>query len=380
MPPLRIGYFLPPYPQGGIARHVLALVDHMRARHSVIVFCESRAKTLHDSLDQRGMSPRIIEKYPAANRGVLRPLIENWAPVLEARNAFRAERLDIVHFHAGRLGAIYPGVVASRLAGIPRRLLTLHNTVAQRSPLQRFFEARLIGSLDRIVAVSAAVKDDIVRKKNAVPEEVAVIVNGIDVSEFDTAADAGEIRAELGLEATAEVIGAVGRLQYDKGFDVLIRALALLRPRQPTLRLVLIGSGRDEAGLRELAERERVADVVHFAGYRSDARRLMRALDIVAIPSRREGQSFTLLEAMAARKPVVAANVGGIPEVLIDGVTGLLFPSENVAALANALEKLLNDPERRAAMGRAARDRVAREFTETAMVQKTAELYEEAMK
>lgn len=379
MPPrLRLGYYLAVSPEGGLARHVLALIDHMRERYSVVVFCDGRRETFHEALKQRGLTPRIIANRPTAQKGILRPILESCGPILEARSAFRAERLDIVHFHAGRLGAIYPAIVASRWAGIPTRLLTVHNQVLRRSALQRVFEARVLGSLDRIVAVGAEVKRDLVEKKTVAAEKISVIVNGVELAEFDTLEPPDKIRAELGVGSTTSVVGVVGRLHYDKGIDLLIRGMALLKPRYPQLHAVLIGSGPDEAALKRLAEAERVADRFHFVGYRADARRLMRALDIVAIPSRREAQPFALLEAMAARKPVAAAAVGGIPGVLIDGVTGLLFPSENVTALADALEQLLKDAERRAALGAAARRRVEQEFTEKAMVEKTAALYEGA--
>jgi glycosyltransferase involved in cell wall biosynthesis len=379
MPPrLRIGYFLAPYPEGGLARHVLALIDRMRERYSVVVFCDRRQETFQDALKQRELTPHVIANRPTAKKGILRPILESCGPMIEARRAFRAERLDIVHFHAGRLGAIYPAIVASRWTGIPTRLLTVHNQVLRRSPLQRLFEARVLGSLDAIVAVGAEVKGELMEKKNVTADKISVIVNGIELTEFDTLEPTEKIRAELGVDSTASVLGVVGRLHYDKGIDLLIRALALLKPRYSQLRAVIIGSGPDEAALKGLAETEGVGDIIHFAGYRADARRLMPALDMIAMPSRRDAQPFALLEAMAARRAVVAAAVGGIPGILIDGVTGVLFPSENVNALAAALEKLLKDPGQRKALGEAARQRVKKEFSESAMIEKTAALYEEA--
>jgi glycosyltransferase involved in cell wall biosynthesis len=307
---------------------------------------------------------------------VLRPLAQSWAPMREAREAFLAERLDVVHFHAGRLGAMYPAIVASRWAGVPARLLTVHNAILLRAAAQRLFEARVLASLDRIVAVSAAVKEELVQKKNVAPEKVVVIANGVEAAEFDVPESAVDIRAELGIDAGAQVICAVARLHPDKGIDLLLRAVAELKPRRPALRALIVGAGAAEESLRRLAMKERIDDVVHFTGYRADARRLMRAADILVVPSRREGLALALIEAMAARKAVVAANVGGIPEAVLDGATGLLFPPENVAALRQSIERLLDDANLRAAMGAAARERVEREFSEAAMVGKTVALYE----
>jgi glycosyltransferase involved in cell wall biosynthesis len=374
---LRIGYFLPPRAEGGIARHALALIDHIRERHEAIAFCDRTSEGFAKALGERDLAVRIIERYPTAKEGVLRPLFNSWAPMREARDALRTERLDVVHFHAGRLGALYPAILASRSARVPARLLTVHNAILLRPAPQRFFEARVLETLDRIVAVSAAVKNDLVEKKNVAPEKVAVIANGVDASEFDTPDSPADIRSELGITADALVVGAVARLHHDKGLDLLLRAVAELKPRWPALRVIIVGAGAEEQSLRQLAAAERVADVVHFIGYRADARRLMRAVDIMVVPSRREGQPFALIEAMAARKPVVAANVGGIPEAVTDGVTGLLFPPGDVAALADATERLLDDANVRAAMGDAARERVERDFSEAAMVRKTTALYEE---
>ena len=203
-----------------------------------------------------------------------------------------------------------------------------------------------------------------------------MIANGVDLSEFDPPADAGEARRDLGIAGDGPVIGWVGRLQYYKGVDVLIRAAPLLKARWPGLRIVLIGAGPDEAKLRKLAEAEGVAGTVVFAGYRSDARRLMRAFDILALPSRYEAQPYALLEAMACGKPAVAARVGGLASALTDGVTGLFFPSENVPALADALGRLLGDRPLREAMGKAARKRAEADFSQAAMLEKTAALYE----
>jgi glycosyltransferase involved in cell wall biosynthesis len=377
VPRLRIGYFLPPHAEGGIARHVLALVDHLRTRHDMVAFGDRTGEALSQALRERAAPQRIIERYPTGKRGVLRPLIGSWAPMREARAAFLAEHLDVLHFHAGRLGALYPAIVASRWARVPVRLLTVHNAVLLRSAPQRLFEAGVLASLDRVVAVSAAVKEELVEKKNVAPEKIAVIANGVDAAEFDVPESTAAIRAELGIAADALVVGAVARLHRDKGLDLLLRAVAQLRPRRPALRAMIVGAGPEAESLRRLAAEERIAPIVTFTGYRADARRLMRAADILVVPSRREGQPFALIEAMAARKPVVAANVGGIPEAIVDGVTGLVFPSEDVVALANNLERLLHDAKLRAAMGAAARERVEREFSEAAMVRKTSALYEE---
>jgi glycosyltransferase involved in cell wall biosynthesis len=167
----------------------------------------------------------------------------------------------------------------------------------------------------------------------------------------------------------------VGRLDEAKGADLLIRAAALVRAEIPNLRILLIGAGPAESGLRKLVREHALSDIVIFAGYRRDARALMPALDLLALPSRYEAQSYSMLEAMACGKAVVAANVGGISAVLVDGVTGLLFPAEDFAALAAAIVKLLAEPNKRDEMGRAGRRRVETRFSQKEMLERTVALY-----
>ena len=148
-----------------------------------------------------------------------------------------------------------------------------------------------------------------------------------------------------------------------------------MRARFFAIRFVLIGEGTEEDALRRLAEAEGVSDAVVFAGYRGDARRLLPAFNILAAPSRDEGLSLSVLEAMACGIPAVASRLGGIPSLLIDGVTGLLIPPDDVPALTDALIRLLAEPEQAEAMGRAGRERVRTHFLQETMLARTFALY-----
>ncbi len=363
---------------GGIERHLLALIDHLRERHRITVFCDAAEddNPFRAELNARGLSPRMVPLRVKETRGVIRPLAKNFPVLLRALSALKSAQLDVIHFHAGRLGLAYAPIAASCAAGIRTRLLTIHNPVMERSPLQRFFEGRMLRMLDHIVAVCDEVKEELVDKKSVAPAQVTVIPNGIDAAEFTgSPKERSAARAALGLPDRSPVVGMVGRLDELKGGDLLIRAAALIRARVPELKVVLIGAGPAEHALKRLAAERGVSDIALFAGYRSDARRLMHALDLLVLPSRYEGQSFSLIEAMACGKPVVAANVGGIPGVLLDGVTGLLFPAEDFAALADSVVKLLAEPEKREEMGRAGRRRVESDFSQAAMLERTLALY-----
>ncbi len=374
--PLRIGYYVTCQTAGGMERHVLALVDRLLPeRHELTVICD-RAESV-DPLCRQLEKKKVAVKRIAMDRrrAPLRGLVDP-AALLAARAGFVSARFDVIHFHAGRLGLVYPAILASRLARVPRRILTLHNPVEAHSPLRRFFEGRALRSLDRIVAISDFVKNELADKKAAAKEKIIVIPNGVDAAEFEISPESrSRARAALGLPEESSIVGMVGRLDDAKGADLLIRAAALIRAREPRLRVVLIGAGPAEQKLKQLAHELELSTVVSFAGHRSDARALMPAFDLLVLPSRYEAQSYSLLEAMACGKAVVAANVGGIPGVVVDGVTGLLFPPEDVAALAEAIVELLGAPEKSETMGRAGRRRVESQFSQSAMLEKTMALY-----
>lgn len=378
MPRLRIGYYLPSYPGGGTARHLLALIDHLRGGHDITFFCDQRHSraSFAEELGARNIPVRITGRRAKKSAGALEPVLANLPDILPLRRLFKAARLDVIHFHAGKTSPLYAPMVASRLAEIPARILTVHNQVSRHPFLKRYFEGRALGSVQRIVGVCEDIRREVARRKNVAAKRVIVIPNGVDPADFAAAFAPGEARRALGIAEGALVAGMVSRPSRLKGADILIRAAAAIRPQWPSLRIVLFGASREEPGMRRLAAGLGVADIVLFAGFRADARRLLGGFDLSVVSSRHESLPYAILEAMACGLPVVGARVGGIPEAVDDGVTGLLFPSEDVPALAAALSKLLGDPEKRRAMGAAGRRRVESHFSQAAMLAATVSLYE----
>jgi glycosyltransferase involved in cell wall biosynthesis len=376
--PLRIGYYLSSNAMGGQERHVLSLIDYLSARHPITVFCDAArdGNPFYEELEARGLRPQILRLPRMSTKGIVRPVAMSLPVILAARRALAAAHLDAIHYHAGLLGEMYAPIVAGCMAGIPARILTLHNYIVKHAPLRRFIESRVLRRLDRIVAVSNHTKRELVEKKDVLPEQVVVVPNGVEVAAYANMMERREARGALGLSNKALVVGLVGRLHDLKGIDLMIEAVPLIKAQVPRLQVVLIGVGPEEDALKQLARYRAASDVVRFAGYRRDARRFMSALDLIALPSRDEANPLALLEAMACGKPVVGARVGGVPEVVVDGVTGLLAPPENVPALAEAVVRLLNDPDMRQAMGEAGRERVQVHFSRQAMLEKTAALYE----
>jgi len=357
-------------------QHVVTLIRRAQMNHYCVVFGDAAADLdpLYREIQAAGATLRIRPVDDVQSGGIARAALRSLPAILAARAELMAANLDVLHFHVGTLRLAYPAILASRIARIPRRILTLHNGVGQGSRAQRAMESLILRTLHRIIAVSPDLKENLVVSKGVAPERICVIPNGVAAEEFSSDSKE-ESRKALDISADARLVGMVARLHWQKGADLLIRAARVVRSRAPDLRIVLIGDGPERQALVRLARDEGVSDIVTFTGYRADARRVLYACDIVVLPSRHEGLPFTLLEGMAGGKPVVAANVGGIPSVVVNGVTGLLFPPEDIAGLAAALIRLLDDPAARQRMGEAGRERVKIHFSEQAVLESTLSVY-----
>ena len=231
------------------------------------------------------------------------------------------------------------------------------------------------GRVDRFVAVSQAVADAVAAQLKLDPSAVTVIRNGVDAEAVRSAA-MGVIGGKLPC-GDGPLVGTVGRLEPVKGTGDFVRAAAPVLDRMPDARFAIAGSGTNESRLYTVAAAVDVSHRLQILGHVSAVARFIDALDVFVMPSLSEGLGIAALEAMALGKPVVATDVGGLPEVVVDGETGLLVPAGEPTSLARAIVQLLEDPERARAMGAAGRERVEREFTLTRMGREWLAVYEE---
>ncbi len=234
------------------------------------------------------------------------------------------------------------------------------------------------GLSDRVVAVSSAVRDELVRADGADPARIVVIENGVDTSRFRMGSD-GAVRAALGFAPDVAVLGVVGRLSAEKGFDVLLNAMAQARAQAVPLGLVVAGDGPERGALEQLARTLGLGGRVKFLGMCDDPRPVYAAMDVFALPSRQEGLPNALLEAMAMGRAVVASAVGGVPELIEHERTGLLVAPGSVAELAESLTRLASDPSLRERLGREAARRVRDRYDVASAVDRHAGLYRELL-
>jgi sugar transferase (PEP-CTERM/EpsH1 system associated) len=285
------------------------------------------------------------------------------------------QRPTILHtwmFHAN-----VPGRVLGRLAGVPI-VISSERTMGQEGGLRRWLN-RITGPLpDRVACVSESVAEFAAQTIGIPPAKLAVIPNGIPLEDFQPG-DRSRARVDPGIPLRAVVAGTVGRLQPVKGTSYLLEAWSRLASDHPDAILLLVGGGSQQAALERMSRRLGISERVRFLGDRADVPDLLRGMDVFVLPSLWEGMPNAALEAMAVGLPVVATAVGGTPEVVVDGVTGLLVPPGDPDALAQSIARLLCDPDLRYKMGQAGRERVVKHFSVGRMVEQTEWLYEQLL-
>ena len=286
----------------------------------------------------------------------------------------RQREVDIVHthlYHAGRYGRI-----AATLAGVPCVVASFHNVYHIRRFKQHVFNWILGKVTDRMIAVSEAVKDHLARYDHIPSDRITVLPNAIDLRLFG-GHDRTEARRRLGIPPDAYVVGTVGRLELQKGHAVLLQAMRKVAITCPVAWLLLVGGGSQEWPLRRAADELGLTDRITFAGERSDVPALLGALDLFVLPSLWEGLPLVLLEAMASGVPVVATRVGGVPEVVSDGATGILVDPMRPDQLAAAIIRCRNDPNGLARMTEAGRRWVEAHASIQAYARRLEALYRE---
>jgi glycosyltransferase involved in cell wall biosynthesis len=318
-----------------------------------------------------GVSPTIVERVaggrPDADRRVVpRPRSgHDWRSLKAHVLALRQIRPDVVHANLSSPWSCQYCIAGAGLLRYPRVVAVYQLAVPPRSRAQRRAKRLTARAVDKHVGVGERTSREIETLVGLPAGSVLTIHNGVP-DQQRPAAD----RQWPGL-----VVGAIGRFERQKGFDLLIKALAEIEDAS----LVLIGEGSERPSLEGLAESLGVADRVIWEGWTDEARSYIGAFDVFAFPSRFEGFPLALLEALLARAAVVAADVGGVSEIVHDGETGLLVPAEHPKALAAAIRRLLADADLRQRLGEQGRQHVLERFTADHMTRAFERLYEELL-
>lgn len=374
--PVRVLHVLRPA-AGGMRQHVLQLATGLGAYgFDAQIACPGDADIVRSALAAG------VEVRPVPIVGPLSPLRDVEA-VLVLRDVIRHGSFDIVHAHGSKAGLV--GRIAAMLAGAPNRVMTVHNDViggSVRPALRRAVigvERFLAGHTSRVIAVSDALRSELIETIGLDPALVVTVHNGIDLAPFLTSVDPGPVRDRYGIPRDAIVFGSAARFAPQKGHDVLVKAAVPVLEKVPNAYLLLAGDGPLLEPVRRAASRTPVASRIIFPGFETDVRGMLAALDVFASSPLSEGLGLAAIEAMATGLPVVSVRTGGVPEVVVDGETGILAEPGDLTGLTEAMLRLARDPMARLTMGEAGRRRAIDEFSEDKMLERTALVYREVL-
>jgi len=366
LPRIKVLEFVTGFHVGGTEQHVAHLATRLdSSRFDVHIACLQRGGALYGDMASCGLP---LTSYPI--KGFLRP--RTLRQQLRFAAYLRHQAIDIVHAYG-----FYPIVFAvpvARLAGSKVVLASIRDSGDPWTRAQRLVQT-CASRLAHCILVNATAVRGRLRAGGHARRPIALIRNGVDIDRFAPRPPDEALRSTLGLPPRAPLVVAVSRLNPMKGIDDYVKSMALLAGRFPEARFVIVGEGASRRELEEQARLLGLAGRVVFTGTRLDVAAILSQAAISVVPSLSEGLSNVVLESMAAGLPVVATRVGGTPEILDDGVTGLLVPPCDAPALAGAIGRLLGDQALAKRLGEAARAQAVNRFSMHHMVRQTEDLY-----
>ena len=364
----RILQFIGSFHQGGSERQAAALTRLLKtdATHDVYVATLNREGVLLSEMAEMGIDD--IPEFPLTsffNANFVRQ-------ILSCVEYLRTNKIDLVHTHDFYTNIF--GMTAARLAGVEVKIASKRETGGMRSSGQEFVEKLAFGRADAIVANSTAVRDHLA-KRGISSEKIHVIYNGLDISRFEKP-DISPEKFALPTGGNIRFITLVANLRHTvKNIPMFLRAAKRVAATVSDTHFVIAGEGGLETELKALAVELNISETVHFVGRCSDVPGLLSMSYACVLTSTAEGFSNSILEYMAAGKPVVATNVGGAAEAIVEGETGYLVESDNDEAMADKLIELLNNSGIAEAFGTKAKQIAAEKFSQDAQIGKTLGLY-----
>ena len=357
---------------GGAQRYVFELASETKhLGHDAAVICGGNG-ILIEKLNKNGI--RIISLNELERDIGMKKEISSFFRILKI---LRSERPDVFHVNSSKMGGL--GSFAGRIAGIKNIIFTAHGwefnapRPGWQKNLIKFFSWLTILGAHKTICVSEKTRRNVLQFP-FVKRRLVVIRNGIQNFELKSRQTA---RKELGIPENEFVVGATSELHKVKGLDVLFKSWKEFRNKYSGL-LFLAGTGDELENLKNMAQNMDISDSVIFKGFVKDVRFFLSAFDIFAFPSRSEALPYAPLEAGVAGLPVVATAVGGVPEIIVSGINGILVPSEDWKAIFSSLILLRENPELRTRLGEELKKTVQEKFSKEKMIEKTFALYTNA--
>ncbi len=375
----KIAYVIRPA-EGGMLKHLLDLLRLIdRSRFKPIVLSpqgNDLARPLAE-LDVELIEVEIADK-PSLTRDA--------GSVAKLATALTATGPDLIHVHSNKAALLTE--MAVRRAGMTTPIVfSMHNFPSYMSSggLKKVAASmamrRIINRSDRLIVVSESLKKFMMEKEKAEPDKISVIHNGLDFAAWQkrlAAANAAKLRGDLGIPAGGFVVGTIGRLVPSKGHEILIAAMPELIHKIPGLKLVIAGSGPLDRRLKEQTVGLSLDGSVLFPGHVDDPAPYYKMFDVFVMPTLMESFGLAVIEAMTAGCPVAASRTGGLPEIIVNRETGLLFTPGDSKAVAAAVKTIVTDKKAARRLAEAGQRSVKERFTLDAMVVRTQEVYENA--
>jgi len=365
--PIRVGFVVHVMNVAGAEMLVAETMRRLGSRIEPVVFCLDAVGVLGERLQREGVPVVSFSRRTGLHLGLARRMAKE----------IRARRLEVIHAH--QYTPFFYSAIAARLSGVrPRVIFTEHGrhfpdiVSATRRLANRLVLDRLADHVNAVCHFSAR---SLSEKDGFAPGRIQVIENGVDLPRYAHNHDQRTLRLSLGLDPDRRYVTTVARLHPVKDHHTLLRAFATVARARPDADLLLVGDGELRHDLERLAVELDIAQRVRFLGVRDDVAQLLLASDVFALTSLSEAASITLLEAMACALPVVVTAVGGNPEIVRDGIDGLLAPRGDAPAIAAALLRLLNDTALARALGQSGAERVQASFQLDTTIGRYYELY-----
>ena len=358
---------------GGGERVFLQLASALRDHFKVFVAASPGGRF------EEGLSGLGIRLIPVDMRQ--RP---SFKPISELVRIIKEKKITLVHSQGGR--ADFFARVAGKMARVPYIVSTVampvegYDVGRWRKAVYIFLDRLTERYVDRFIVVSEVLKETLIKGHKIPPHKVVRIYNGIEIGQYRHDATYADLRKEWGVPSHVPLIGAIGRLVWQKGLTHLLQAMPLVFQEYPDTRLILVGDGPLQEDLRDQVRDLGIEASVFFVGFRIDIPAVLAALDLLVVPSVLEGFPMTTLEAMAMAKPIVASDINGVREQIENGRTGILVPPGDPQALAEGIKQMLKDRTQAKNLGTEARKHLEEMFDIKQQVALHEEVYEELLK
>lgn len=348
---------------GGLEKMAIDLVNNMPANYKICICCYDKLGSLAKCISS---SVEVI--LLKRRKGF------DFSYIIKLTNMLRRKKIDIVHSH--NRTAFFYGTIAARIAGIRNIVYTEHGRTEKLSVKTRVAHRLMNRALKKTVVVTRYLKEMLINEEGFNPNKIQIIPNGIDGNRFLIKESTLKYENGLFLEKEDKIIVIVARLDPIKNHTLLFKAMELIDKEEHKIKLLVVGDGPLKSTLIQEVRKKNLHDRIFFLGERDDIPNILAGIDLFVLSSLSEGMSITLVEAMAAGLPIIATEVGGNPDLINHEQNGLLVPTGDEKAMADAILKVLKDTKLARSLGEAARQKFESEYTLEKMVKRYIDVFE----